>query len=163
MTVGAVARRRIPAGWLGGLGCGAVLMLDPATVLLLAVLLAPSLLVAVSDDRPGRAGMRAVLLCNAAAAIGPTCHLWQELPPTVAHALALLSGMSAVAVAWLAAGFGWLLSEILVLAARQVLTLRARRERDRLYTEIETLRTEWGEPPMKKAPSKDGAFSPSPI
>ena len=163
MTAGTAARRRIPAGWLGGLGCGAVLMLDPATALFLAVLLAPSLLVAVADDRPGRAGMRAVLLCNAAAAIGPTCHLWQELPPTVAHALSLLSGMSAIAMAWLAAGFGWLLSEVLVLAARHVLTLRARRERERLDGEIEALRAEWGDPPMKKAPSADGALSANPI
>ena len=147
-----MARKRIPTGWLGGLGCGAVLMLDPATVLFLVVLLAPSLLMAVADDRPGRGGVRAVLLCNAAATVGPFCRLWQECPPSIAHALAILSGMSAVALAWLAAGIGWLLSEVLVVAARHVLTLRARRARDRLDAEIDALQAEWG-PPTERAPS----------
>ena len=146
MSVARVAKRPFQTGWLGGLGCGALLMVDPATLLFLAVLLAPSMLMRIADDRPERSGLRAVLLCNVAAVIGPFCHLWQEVPPMLSRALGILSDITVVAWAWLAAGLGWLASEALIFAAELYLSERDKRERLRLTREIDSLVEEWGRP-----------------
>ncbi len=146
-------KRAIPTGWLGGLGCGAVMMIDPATVLFLVTLLAPSILVRISDNRLERAGARAVFLCNVAAAIGPVCRLWHDVPPSLARALEMLSGMSAVAWAWLAGGLGWLVSEALIFGAGRWLALRDARAQVRLTEEIDVLVAEWGTPPKKSGTS----------
>ena len=146
MSAARTRRRPFQTGWLGGLGCGALLMVNPATLLFLAVLLAPSMLMRISDDRPERAGARAVLLCNVAAVIGPFCRLWQEFPPSLGRALDQLSNVSTVAWAWLAAGSGWLVSEALIFAADRYLLLRGERSRDRIDMEIARLVEEWGAP-----------------
>ncbi len=146
----AVQIRRFPAGWLGGLGCGALIMVNPATVVFLAVLLAPSMLMRVSDDRPERAGTTAVLMCNVAAVVGPFCRLWHETPPGLAHALDMLSRMTVIAWAWLAAGVGWLVSEGLIFAAGRWLTLRDNRATQRLDAELGGLVAEWGDPSSRE-------------
>ncbi len=146
--------KRFPTGWLGGLGCGALIMVDPASVVFLAILLAPSMLMRIGDGRPEGAGARAVLLWNMAAVIGPVCRLWQEMPPSLARAIDMLSGVTIVAWAWLAAGLGWLLSEGLILAANLWLSARDRQLRERLQAEVDVLMAEWGKPPdTHKAPA----------
>ena len=129
-------------------------MVDPASVVFLAILLAPSMLMRIGDERPEGAAGRAVLLWNVAAAIGPVCRLWQEMPPSLARAIDMLSGVSIVAWAWLAAGVGWLLSEGLILAAGLWLAARDRQLRERLDAEMDVLVAEWGQPAdMHKVPA----------
>ncbi len=129
-------------------------MVDPGSVVFLAILLAPSMLMRISDERPEGAGARAILLWNLAAVIGPVCRLWQEMPPSLARALDMLSGLTIVAWAWLAAGIGWLLSEGLIFVASLWLTARDRQLRERLEAEMDVLTAEWGKPAdMQKAPT----------
>ena len=120
-------------------------MFNPATLLFAVVLLAPSMLMRIADDRPERSGARAVLLCNVAAGIEPFCRLWEQLPPTMSHALSVLSA-SVVARAWLAAGLGWLVSEALIFLAVQALAKRDARALQSLQAEIKSLVDEWGRP-----------------
>ena len=145
-------RRSKSTSWWGGLACGAVLAVSPATVLLLGVLLAPALLVRVVDG-PDRQCMRAVMLCNIAAVITPLCTLWRTMPPVLSGAIGLLSEPTAIPTAWLAAGAAWLASELLCVAAYRSMDLRDRRQAARLEAEIAQLSMEWGAPEENKATS----------
>ena len=132
------ARRRSSLVWITGLASGAVLALNPATVLLLAVLFAPAVLMRVLDARDEGAAGRAVLLCDAAASIAPMIAAWRSGPPTLAATLAALTSP------WLAASGAWLASETFGLLVYRTLTIRARLATARLDAEIGALREEWG-------------------
>ncbi len=141
----AARTRSLPLGWLGGLGCGALLMLDPASLLFAAVLMSPTILMRAADDRPERSGTRAVLLCNLAAVVEPACRLWRNGPPTIGTTLDELARLDVVAAAWLAAGSGWLLSEMLIFSAQRWLEIKSARAVAHLDVEIEQLVGEWGD------------------
>ena len=124
--------------WAAGLGCGAVLAFDPATVLFTLVLLAPTLLMRVLDGG-SRSALRCVGFCNVAAAIDPLCRLWNSGMPDVGGAMALLARPTTVPSAWAVSAAAWIGSELLIMIAHQVL-----RRLDRV---IAQLRDEWGSPP----------------
>ena len=138
------ARRRSSLVWITGLASGAVLALNPATVLLLAVLFAPAVLMRVLDARDEGAAGRAVLLCDAAASIAPMIAAWRSGPPTLAATLATLTSTPIVVLPWLAASGAWLASETFGLLVYRSLTIRARLATARLDAEIDALREEWG-------------------
>ena len=154
----AEAKKARPAspGWLKGLGCGVLIAASPATALLGAVLLSPSLLMRVMDREHDRAASRAVLLSNLAGAVGAVAALWRNGMPTVAGALDLLGEPPTILIAWAAAAAGWLGSEFAAQAALGWLTAKARREMRAARTSADSLVTEWGEPPPALPARRDG-------
>ncbi len=122
-----------------------MIMLQPATALFLAVMLAPSGLMRIAAERPDRRAATAVLLCDLSATIGPLIRLWREFPPDMARALDLLSGLTGVAWAWLAAGLGWLLTEALIFCAWRWLASQHTREAAEIQRKLDKLIEEWGE------------------
>ena len=98
--------------WLQGMACGAVLTFATPAAMLAAGLLAPALLALAADRRPGRPILRAVLLYGCAVALAPLWHLCLS-GDTMDTALVMVSDMTTLATAWLAAAVGWALCEIL--------------------------------------------------
>jgi hypothetical protein len=123
--------------WLQGLLCGVLAALATPTALVLGILLGPGLLALVLDRAPGRPAARAMLLFGLSATVFPLMALWKA-GHTMAAASVLASDPDTLALAWSAAGAGWLLVQIaphvvrLALEAvalartRQVRALRAR-------------------------------------
>ena len=148
------ATRAEKPGWLRGLACGVLIMLNPASGLLLAVLLSPSLLMRVLDREPGRAASRVVLLANLAGSVGAVATLWRDGVPALADAITLLAAPTTVAVAWAASAGGWLGSEVMSQIALAWLDARARRELQALRARTEKLAAEWGEPPTPTTASE---------
>ncbi len=139
--------RRPAVSWIGGLSCGLVLMVTPATILLLVVALAPTAFVRLLDDTKNRGVVRPVLLCNMTAAIGPVVRLWRAGPPNLGRAVSILSEPRVLCIAWLAGAAAWVGSEVLTLLAQQFLIVRDRQAAARLTGEIEKLREEWDPQP----------------
>ena len=139
--------RRPAVSWIGGLSCGLILMVTPATILLLVVALAPTAFIRLLDDTKDRVAVRPVLLCNMTAAIGPMVRLWGAGPPDLARAVSILSEPRVLCSAWLAGAAAWVGSELLTLLAQRVLIVRDRQAVARLTSEIERLREEWGPQP----------------
>ncbi len=133
-------------GWLRGLGCGVLIALNPASGLLLAVLLSPSVLMRVLDREPERSASRAVFLSNLAGTVGAVVALWRNGVPTLGASLDLLGQPATIATAWAAAAGGWLGSELLSQLALAWLTAAARHEMRDVGASVERLVAEWGEP-----------------
>lgn len=140
------ARRRGQPGWLGGLGCGVLIMVNPASGLLLAVLLSPSVLMRVLDREPERSASRVVFLSNLAGSVGAVVALWRDGVPTLATAFDILTVPSTIALAWAAAAAGWLGSELAAQAALAWLSAGARRQMRETRIAVDKLVAEWGEP-----------------
>ena len=132
--------------WLRGLGCGVLIMLNPASGLLLAVLLSPSVLMRVLDREPGRSASRVVLLSNLAGSVGAVVALWRGGVPTLASAFDILALPSTLATAWAAAAAGWLGSELASQLALAWLSAGARRQMRDAGAAADRLVAEWGEP-----------------
>ncbi len=135
--------RSVPS-WIAGLSCGLILMVTPATVMLLGVGLAPTLFVRVLDGAADRSAFRAVLLCNATATIGPMIRLWRTGPPDLGRAMSILSQPNVLCLVWLAGAAAWVASELLTMLAGRYFVACDRRHAARLTSEIERLREEWG-------------------
>ncbi len=139
--------------WLQGLLCGALATLATPTALLLVVLLAPALVAVVLDQEPGRPRARSIALFGMAASVAPLRTLWTS-GHTLATATTLLGNLDVVGTAWSAAAAGWLLAELMPLAARAVLEALTIARRVRLEAERARLAEAWGlesptEPPVK--------------
>ena len=130
--------------WIAGLSCGLILMVTPATVLLLAAGLAPSILVRLLDDTEDRSVCRPVLLCSVTAMIAPMIRLWRSGPPELGRALSILSEPRVLCSAWLAGAAAWVGSELLTVLVHRCLTVRDSNVAARMTAEIERLREEWG-------------------
>lgn len=133
-------------GWLHGLLCGVAVMLAPPTGLLLGVLLAPGLGALLMDDRPAKPLARTMLLFGLAASVNPVRQLWGN-GHGMTVALSLLSQPAVLAMAWMAGGFGWLLTQLVPLTLTVALDLRTREQQARLRRMRKQLETEWGLPP----------------
>lgn len=132
--------------WLRGLGCGVLIMLNPATGLLLAVLMSPSVLMRVLDREPERHASRVVFLSNLAGSVGALVTLWREGVPSLATAFDQLGEPSTIATAWAAAAAGWLGSELASQLALAWLSGGARRQMRETRVAADRLVAEWGEP-----------------
>lgn len=132
--------------WLRGLGCGVLIMLNPASGLLLAVLLSPSVLMRVLDREPNRTASRVVLLSNLAGSVGAVVALWRDGVPTLAGAFDVLGMPATIATAWAAAAGGWLGSELAAQLALAWLSAGARRQTRDARAAADRLVAEWGEP-----------------
>ena len=129
--------------WLQGLLCGAMATLATPTALLMAVLLGPALLAILLDHEPGRPRARSIALCSMAASIDPLRTLW-TVGHTIATAMALLSNIRVVGLAWSAAAVGWLLAEIIPIGVRATLEGLSVARASRLNAERAKLVEIWG-------------------
>jgi hypothetical protein len=129
--------------WLQGLLCGAMATLATPTALLMAVLLGPALLAILLDHEPGRPRARSIALCSMAASIDPLRTLW-TVGHTIATAMALLSNIRVVGLAWSAAAVGWLLAEIIPIGVRATLEGASVARASRLKAERAKLVETWG-------------------
>jgi hypothetical protein len=129
--------------WLQGLLCGGVAVLATPTALLVAMLLAPGLLALLFDRQPGQATARSMLLFGAAALASPLRRLW-ESGHSLSGALTLLSDPIVLGTAWLAAGFGWLLNEMMPILMQFALEARSKARVRALHAARARLTEEWG-------------------
>jgi hypothetical protein len=132
--------RRLSGGVVLGLIAGVGIGVSPGPVILLAVLLAPGILLSMIERR-GRRGT-AVLLFGAAGAVQPVLSLVREglyLDTT----WALLSDPLVLARAWLAGLLGWGLAQSLPELVLLVLNAQARTRVAALRRDRARLNEEW--------------------
>lgn len=129
--------------WLQGLLCGGLAACAPATALLLTVLLAPALAMLAFERKPGRPVTRTMFLFGLSATVFPILALW-NVGHTVDAAFTLATDPRTLAIAWGAAGGGWLLTEIVPIMMRLVLVSALRVKRQRLHTMRDRCAAEWG-------------------
>ncbi len=132
--------------WLGGLACGAGVVLAAPSMVLAAVLLLPSLLAFVADRDPGRAAARSVAVFGIAFALAPALALWRGGGGMDA-CLDVLSNFTALPLAWSAQAGGWLLSELAPLLVRLALDAHAAARTRRLRALRRRYEEDWGIPP----------------
>jgi len=130
--------------WLQGLACGGCIALAPGPSTLVCVLLAPAIVMLLVDRSPGRPSARAVLLCGAAASVGPSMALWRMSGANIGNSFAMLSDPAVVSPAWAACAAGWLLTQILPIGIRVVLEASSLSRAARLRAERARLAEEWG-------------------
>ncbi len=140
---GAAVTRRRPWLWLQGLICGAVMALVPATAVMGLALLAPGLVAYALEETAGRPVSRSMLLLGAAAAFAPLRTLW-DAGNTLEAAMSIVTDPVRLGMAWVAAGVGWMLSELTQLVGREVLEVLARHRAATLQQERAALEAEWG-------------------
>jgi hypothetical protein len=142
--------------WLQGLLCGVLAALATPTALVLGVLLGPGLLALLLDRAPGRPAARAMLLFGLSATVFPLMALWKA-GHTMEAASLLVCDPGTLALAWSAAGAGWLLVQLVPhvvrLALESVAIARARRVRALRARCAE----EWGFP--EREPDADSAYT----
>lgn len=130
--------------WLGGIACGALIVLSPASALLMVSLVAPVLLVALlPEDGPGGRVMRAALLFGLAASIHPLSLLWQT-DGTLAAAMRLVRQPLILLTSWMAIGAGWLVGELATTILKLMADLAAATRRRVMATALAELEEEWG-------------------
>jgi len=95
----------------------------------------------VLDRLPGRPVGRAVLLCGAAACVGPLMTSWQV---GSGAGFALLSDPGIFGPAWAACAGGWLLTQLLPIGIRGLLEAASLSRSAWLRSERERLLREWG-------------------
>jgi hypothetical protein len=125
---------------LPGLVCGAGAAVAPATCAVLAVLLAPAIVMVLVDREPGRPAARAILLCGSAACVGPLITTWRMGGDST---WTLLSDSTVIGCAWAACALGWLLSQVLPVALRIAFSANTATRSALLRAERERLTKAW--------------------
>jgi hypothetical protein len=123
--------------------CGALATLATPTALLLGVLLGPALLTVMLESEPGRPVGRCVVLFSMAASVRPLKTLWLT-GHTMPVATNLVGDLQVVGTAWSAAAAGWLLAQLLPIAARTVLEALGLGRSAQLKAERTRLISDWG-------------------
>lgn len=131
--------------WLQGLLCGVLAALATPTALVLGALLAPALIAVAVDRAPGRPVARSMLLFGLSATVIPLLALWKA-GHTMEAAAALAADPEKLALAWGAAGGGWLLAQGAPMMVRLALDSAAISRRRRLRTLRARYAEEWGFP-----------------
>lgn len=127
--------------WMQGLACGACAAVAPAACGMLGILLGPAIVALLLDRIPGKPIARAMLLCGAAACVGPLMTVWRTGSAT---AMSLAGDFSVCGPAWAACAAGWILSQILPIAIRGVLEASSLSRTAKLRAERERLLNVWG-------------------
>ena len=141
-TEAAIVNRRGSLVWIQGLACGALLTFAMPTALLLAVLLAPSIICFLADTAPQRGVLRAVTLSCAAASFSPVWHLWQQAGRLDA-AVASLSDLTTLMLAWGAGASAWALCQVIPVVLRTAWDMREATKARIMQSEIDQLVEEW--------------------
>lgn len=129
--------------WMQGLACGVAATLMPGTAVLVAVLLVPGLCALVLDRQPTRPLARCMLLCGLAVAVQPLRSLWDSTQG-LEESLRLITNVSILGYAWMAACAGWLMAEVIPLVVRVVLDASSLAHAARLRSARERLVEQWG-------------------
>lgn len=129
--------------WLQGLLCGVLAALATPTALVLGALLAPGIVAVALDRAPGRPVARSMLLFGLSATVVPLISLWKT-GHTLEVASALASDPGRLAIAWAAAGAGWLLAQLAPTLVRLALDSAAVSRRRRLQALRARYAEEWG-------------------
>ena len=130
--------------WWAGLGCGAMVVLSPGTAILLAVLVAPVLLVSMfPEDGPGRRVALASLLFGLAGSVPALRQLW-DTGNTVPVALSIIHQPMPLLAAWTAVLAGWFVGEIAGIVLKLSADLGAAAKRRGCAAELAALEEEWG-------------------
>jgi hypothetical protein len=129
--------------WFSGLACGALVVIAPGIAALALGLLAPGALAVRLDHEPGRPIARSVVTFGLAGCVHPVILLW-NMGQSFDTAIAILMDPTTLAVAWAAAGAGWLLTQMAPLAVRAVLEAAALTRSVRLRAERTRLAETWG-------------------
>jgi len=132
------------------LGTGAMLALSPDLTVPLVVLLLPGLVTLLIDRSPGLGLARAVLLFQAAAAIGPVQRAFYACAGLHGCMEQLCRPMTVLAV-WLAAAAAWALTELVPVGLRVWQDARLRTRRTDLQARRVALVSEWG---LDEAPAE---------
>lgn len=128
--------------WWHGMIAGMLLMLSPASALLLLGLLAPALLAGVSDSTPGRVLTRTVLLFALAASLDPMRACVAQ-GATLQAAIRILSQPGTLAAVWLCGGCGWMLNELLCGGADFITRRKLASRREALEARLLEIKQEW--------------------
>ncbi len=128
--------------WLQGAIAGGIAVAAPGTASLLAVLLCPALLFYATEATPGRPVGRTMMLTGSTAAYLPLRDLWEH-GGSLGTALDALADPTCPLLGWFACGAGWMMCELLQLAARFALKARTRRQVEELRREHADLSEEW--------------------
>lgn len=137
-------RRLLPGlALLLGLSAGGLLALSPDLSVPVVILLLPGLVTLLLDRSPGLALARAMLLFQAAVAIGPV-HRAYYACAGLHGCMAQLAQPVTVMTVWLAAGVAWVLTEMAPLALRLWEDAKLRARRAALERRRGELVAEWG-------------------
>lgn len=128
------------------MGCGLLLAVSPATLLLLAGLMAPLAPALLSDAAKGRPVARSVALFGGALSIGPVMRLWRA-GGDMAGALSLLGDVGVLGAAWAACAVGWLMAELAPVLIRVALDRSDQSQEAALLLARRRLEERWGVPP----------------
>ena len=138
--------------WWGGLGCGAATVLSPASAVLLAILLAPVLLVALlPEEGSGRRTVTAAALFGLAGSVHTLRQLW-DAGATVSAAVALAHRPLVLLGAWTAVLAGWFACEVAGIMLRLTADLAAASKRRGYAAVLASLEEEWGPLPPVTGP-----------
>jgi hypothetical protein len=129
--------------WLQGLMCGALAAFAPGTATLFGILLGPAIVALLLDRAPGRPAARAMLLFGLSGSVFPAMALWNA-GNGVDAAFAVATDPHTLAIAWSAAGAGWLLAELLPIAVRLALDSASLARQVRLRAMRNRCAAEWG-------------------
>ncbi len=143
---GAPGRRAGSLRWVQGMGCGLLLAVSPAMLLLLGGLMAPLAPALLSDSVAGRPVARSVALFGAALSIGPVMRLWHA-GGGMADALSLLGDVGVLGTAWAACAVGWLLAELTPVLVRVALDRTDQAQEAALLGARRRLEERWGVSP----------------
>ena len=144
----APGRRAGSLRWVQGMGCGLLLAVSPATLLLLGGLMVPLAPAMLSDNAPGHPVARSVALFGGALSIGPVMRLW-HVGGGMAEALALLGDVGVLGTAWAACAVGWLLAELAPVLVRVALDRTDQAQEAALLVARRRLEERWGVPPRR--------------
>ena len=125
------------------LASGGLLALSPDIALPLMVLLLPGLIALLLDRSPGCGIARAVLLFQAAACVHPVSYAWYRCEG-IDSCMSYLAEWPAITPVWLAAAFGWLMTQVLPLGLKLLDDYRLRYRRAVLAARREVIAKEWG-------------------
>ncbi|WP_428485741.1 hypothetical protein [Rhodopila sp.] len=125
-----------------GLGCGGMIAVAPDIAAAVLLLLLPGVVGWLLDPTPGKAIGRTMLLFQGAASIHPIVSIWFQCDGLDA-CVAMAADRRTVLVVLLAAGFGFVLTQILPMALKLLDDGRIRIRRARLVAERQKIVEEW--------------------
>lgn len=126
-----------------GLSGGTLIALSPDIAVPMTILLLPGLITLLMDRTPGQRLARAMLLFQAAAALGPLRQAWYSCSG-LHECLDYLLPPNVVIKVWLAAAFAWAMTQMLPIGLKLLEDHRLRRRRVELEKRRKELADEWG-------------------
>ncbi|WP_428393378.1 hypothetical protein [Lichenicoccus sp.] len=155
---GATRRATRPQGqqgwkWWHGMAAGMLLMLSPATALLLAALAAPVVFAIVADTTHRHTLSRTIGLFVLAGAIGPL-QAYATCSYDMTAAVKILSRPTTIPLTWMMGGCGWLVDEVCCLGAAFIATMRLAARKKALEAALSEICKEWEISPNQDKPPR---------